>query len=72
MLGVKPRDTLKRPYLSAQTVEMGGVLQSAIKSATVRHRKRFLEKSELVVDVQLDWKEFARSVLDDAHLTTRF
>ena len=58
--GFKSRDTLTRPTLSSQTLELGVVLQSAIKSSAVRHRRKFLEKCESVVDVQRNWKEHTR------------
>lgn len=60
LLGVKGKDLLRRPVLTPQTTEIADVLQSAAKCSTVRHRRKFLDQSQLVIDVHHNWKAYVR------------
>ncbi|XP_033634752.1 uncharacterized protein LOC117296020 isoform X2 [Asterias rubens] len=61
----RERDMLQRPKLLPSVSHLGHIMLKTTQSATVRHRKRFLERAQLMVLLHREWKQYANELVKE-------
>ncbi|XP_038076890.1 uncharacterized protein LOC119744812 isoform X2 [Patiria miniata] len=69
--GKKDREILQRPKLLPAVSHLGHIMLRTTQAASIRHRRRFLDKAQLMVLLHREWKQFANELVKEHRSLTK-
>ncbi|XP_022109973.1 uncharacterized protein LOC110989705 [Acanthaster planci] len=69
--GKKEREILQRPRLLPAVSHLSHIMLKTIQVATIRHRRRFLDRAQRTVLLHREWKQFANELVKEHRNLTK-